>query len=473
MFPQYMLPQYDYLYQDLRYYRLIYKKAYPLDFITKPFDISNIADFVKNIDNPRLNLADKYINNFYLQGKDDYLLVGINSQFNFNSIDNEFRCAIRTYGLLPINNNISVVNVMAIDPWVTKQEGYIGKQWRGLAGYTEQAYIMYKNNFMRFSFGRSYYSKGNGRTGNLTYSWFIRPLDNVQFELKRKNFTLSFMLAQLDPINGSRRYLSTHTIGFRIKNFSVDFTESILYGGSDRLFTFSLLNPFLFFHGEQMNDGSLGVIGNTLGNITFDYLGNKWALYGEVLIDDVQLDKKEPGDLEPNEVGFLVGMETADIFNISGLYIGIEYIVITNRTYKTPNKHEWFIHRNVPIGYPLGSDLDRINIFLRKYIGNKIQVTFNIDYIRRGEGELSKEWDQPWMERTVEEGYSEPFPTGIVEYNLNPEFGFLYLFSYSNYIKLNLGLKRIDNYKHEKDKEKKEFYIALQWLLDLKKPLLF
>jgi len=44
-----------------------------------------------------------------------------------------------------------------------------------------------------------------------------------------------------------------------------------------------------------------------------------------------------------------------------------------------------------------------------------LQIGLGFESIRKGEGRIEKEFDKPWMNYTVEEGYSEPFPTGIVE----------------------------------------------------------
>jgi len=472
---QYLVPPYSIIYEDLRYLRLRSGRT-DLDFLSGPFLCTDIINFCSSFS---FDKQKKITSSFCFRsggsGEKQAIIAGVNSDLHLVrerkvSRVNPF---FRTFSFFSPASGVGIVNVMAVDPRAPDFEGYIGKEWRGLAGYTEQAYLLIERKFMRITLGRSYYTKGSGRTGNLTFSRFCRPMDSFQFHFRRKFFTMSFILAQLDPINGKRRYLSSHTFGFRYRNLSIDFTEAFLYGGSDRIFSFSLLNPFLFFHGEQMNDNSLGLTGNTLGSIAFDYLFSKWAVYGEVLIDDVQLDKKEPGDLEPNEVGVLLGFESADILGLDRLYLGIEYVALTNRTYKTPNEHEWYLHRNVPIGYPLGSDLDRFNVFIKRYLGKNIRLGFQYNLIRQGEGELDKPWDSPWMKYTIEEGYSEPFPTGVVEYTNKIEFMLYYLFSYDNYLYFSAGYTRISNYEHNPGVLKNEFFCKVGWWLDFKKAFYF
>jgi len=52
------------------------------------------------------------------------------------------------------------------------------------------------------------------------------------------------------------------------------------------------------------------------------------------LIDDIQIEKSGPGDLEPNEVGYIYGANLADPFGVFGLDVYGEYTRITNRTFQ-------------------------------------------------------------------------------------------------------------------------------------------
>jgi hypothetical protein len=52
---------------------------------------------------------------------------------------------------------------------------------------------------------------------------------------------------------------------------------------------------------------------------------SKSEVYGELLIDDFQVEKRTSGDLEPDEVGFLVGSQWADPGGLEGITLGAEY----------------------------------------------------------------------------------------------------------------------------------------------------
>jgi len=289
---------------------------------------------------------------------------------------------------------------------------------------------MWRTKFSRLTLGRSYLVNGPGRTGGLMFSAASRPMDLAQLELFAPFASFRCVMAQLDHYQNVNRYLASHRLTLKYRRWQLALTETLLYGGPNRVASWTYLNPLLFYHGEQINGPDLS--GNTLGSLELSWLGNGRQVYAEVLIDDIQLDRKEPGDLEPNEIGVIAGFDLADPFGRKGLFLGLEYIALTNRTYKTPNSWEFFIHRGVPLGYFLGSDLERLNLLIKQY-GKNWQLILQGDYLRRGEGDLDKLWDAPWMQYTVAQGYHEPFPTGVVEKTFTVSIEGRYLPRYSRY----------------------------------------
>jgi hypothetical protein len=185
------------------------------------------------------------------------------------------------------------------------------------------------------------------------------------------------------------------------------------------------------YHAESNNDAD---VANTLGSLDLiAWPANGLELYGSLLIDDIQVEKTGPGDLEPNEIGWLAGGRLGDPLLFSGAVIFAEYVKVTNRTYKTPNPWETFVHRNVPLGYPLGNDFDRMEFGWSQWFSESAWAKLSWTGIRKGEGSIYTPFDEPWLNYTVTQGYHEPFPTGIVEkrngldvtihYYPNPHFG--------------------------------------------------
>lgn len=397
------------------------------------------------------------------QVKDPAFYVGTCLDLEGDSKPADIYPALRTFAAAALPFGISVVNVMTVDPYATENPNYIGKEWRGLSGYTEQAYLLWQTRFSRITFGRSYIVNGPGRNARLLFSDAARPMDQMRIEFFHKMFNFQAVAAQLDPVNGADRYLSSHRLSLYLKRWQLSVTETILYGGVGQRFEFAYLNPFVFYHGEQMNGPGLN--GNTLGSVEVSYHGNRWRVYSEILIDDIQLDNEVKGDLEPDEIGIVAGFDLTDPLNVEGMYLGLEYVALTNRTYKTVARHEWYTHRNVPIGYSPGSDLDCWDFEIKKYL-NKWQTILNLRYLRQGEGELSKPWDSPWMDSTVtmETGYSEPFPTGVVEKTLDLGLELRWLPSYQRYLFLRINYETIRNYRHTSaDKQNLILTVGLHW----------
>jgi len=372
---------------------------------------------------------------------------------------------LRTYGSLAVTKNLSVNNVMTVDPFASESPDYLGKQWRGLSGYTEQAYLMWNARHVRLTAGRSYIVFGPGRKSSLLFSSAARPLDNFKFDIFLKKLSFQGITAKLDPISGDPRYLSAHRLCVYLGNWAIGLTEALLYTSATKNLEFAYLNPFLLYHAEQLNGPDLN--GNTLGTLELSYSGRNWIAYSEFLVDDIQFDNKEPGDLEPNEVGCILGMDIADPFKIPGIYLGMEYTAITNRTYKTTNPSEWYLHRNLPIGYELGSDFDRINVVIRKYY-KSFQFALEFDRIRQGEGDLTKSWDSPWDSLTVEQGYSEPFPTGVIQTTNDLGLTVTWMPDYGKYLYAGFNYETIKNVDHAK-KDQKDFIITVGLFFDLRK----
>jgi hypothetical protein len=189
-------------------------------------------------------------------------------------------------------------------------------------------------------------------------------------------------------------------------------TEAVLYGGENRQMEWVYLNPFLFYHGVQLNDNRLG---NTMGTVdVIFYPFPKWKIYGSFLTDDIQVEKTGSGDLEPAEIGWIIGGRKADPFGLSGMTVTAEYTGVKNRTYQTLNLWETFMHRNMPLGHPMGNDFDHLQIDVSQWVGS-IWIKGGLGFTRNGEESLFTPFDTPWSNVPVEQGYSEPFPTGVVE----------------------------------------------------------
>jgi hypothetical protein len=344
-----------------------------------------------------------------------------------SGFDTRIRNAARSRLFVPVDDRIAFFNALAVDPTVSSDSMYVGKKWRGMSVFTEQAAAVLALDHVGIKLGRDFLQWGAGRYGTLFFSDVSRPMDQIQLNVHYGSFRYSYVTAALDSwkaqmgiadtlgLNRIHRYVSAHRLEARLLNNRLQcaITEAVVYGGARRPADWRYLNPFLPYYAELVNDADAA---NMLGSVdAIAWPANGLEMYGSLLIDDVQVEKTGPGDLEPNEIGWIIGGRIGDPILISSTSLFWEYAKVTNRTYKTPTPWETFIHRNVPLGHPLGNDFDRLEIGISKWITGSFKAELTWSETRKGEGSLFTPFDEPWLACTVEQGYKEPFPTGVVE----------------------------------------------------------
>ncbi len=337
-------------------------------------------------------------------------------------------------GGLNVGSHVYIANNYVSNQYDYYDPNYSGYKWRGIAAYTEQAYINIAYEHLQIKFGRDFLRWGVGQSGTLVLSDRTIPLDQFNFKMDIGPLRFSFVTAQLNSIEvndstgnfRANRFIAGHRLALHLLNgrFQFAVSELILYGGENTYFNMTYLNPFIFYHGAKKNGAPDNNVLPSIDALFYPF--PHWRLYGSILIDDIQLDKKTPGDLEPNEIGWLIGSQYADPFHIEGLTLSAEYVRIANRTYKTPFPWERFSYRRKPLGYPLGTDLEYFQLGTEKWFGPKWIVKTKFSVLNKGEGSIFSAWDEPWMNYTVEQGYHEKFPFGIVEKTKTVAISFFY-----------------------------------------------
>jgi hypothetical protein len=379
---------------------------------------------------------------------------------------------------VPLGRYGAVYNGMVFDQYLVNDSLYMGKKWRGMVNYTEQAYLALGLDHFYVKFGRDFLRWGAGRSGTLIFSDVARPLDQLNIGIKYGPFRYSFLASVLDSWrsnNGVRdslgtgvinRYLSAHRLDARFfhNRLQCAVSEVILYGGLHRILDWKYLNPFLPFHAESNNDAD---VANTLGSLDLIvWPKDGMEFYGSFLIDDIQVEKTGPGDLEPNELGWIVGGRIADPILFSAFTLFFEYAKVTNRTYKTPNPWETFIHRNITLGHPLGDDFDRLEIGFSKWFTESFWGKLSWTQIRKGEGSMYTPFDEPWLQYTVEQGYHELFPTGVVEKRKLIGLAVRFYPSMHAGLEAEFRSEKIENAGHVRNKKTNETFWRLGLWLD-------
>lgn len=315
--------------------------------------------------------------------------------------------------LFKIGENVNIYNEMLMEKRLADDPNYQGKVWNDIAGFTRSAFIEYNKSFFTARFGKYPVEMGVSNFDNFLFSETNDGYTKLYFRAKFNRFGFDTFSGKLGD---NDRNISMHRVSFDFgKYLKLYISESVVYTGN---VNWEYINPFTSYYGIQQNDD---MPGNVLGTLEAEsYVTDYLRIYGAFLLDDIQVDNEKSSDLEPAEIGFMIGFSYLNLFFDKDLF-EYEYSGITNRTYNTPTNREGekYFTGTVEDGYyelignKLGCDFD---IHRLKYTLFKFDAKLSLlaSYLRKGEGDPRKEFDEPWLEYTVDEGYSEPFPTGDV-----------------------------------------------------------
>ncbi|RKX29981.1 MAG: hypothetical protein DRP47_00330 [Candidatus Zixiibacteriota bacterium] len=328
---------------------------------------------------------------------------------------------------------------------------YSGKKWRGLAGDVEQAFAYVHTGGFNLFIGR--FASFWGPRESLALASNV-SMDGLAYSFRWGRLTLSYRLAHLDGLNPDEddvdqfenRYFASHRLDLHLSSrCRIGFFETAIFGGPGRQIELYYLNPLIFFHSSQLNEGQND---NTLLGFDFDLKpAGGLKLFGQLLVDDFQIDRKSQGDEEPSEYAVLIGGYAADW--IPKIDIKATYTRVTNWTFNQNLPRNRYISNGKPIGAVLGNDYDLISVSLYRWFGNYARAAFHVSHQRQGEGRIDAEWTAPWSH--IEGDYTEPFPTGVVEQKTRFSLGYTRFVLNNFFLDIEAGVDKIRNVAHVTD----------------------
>ncbi len=326
-----------------------------------------------------------------------------------------------------IAKNISLRVDYRIDSKLAGDSDYAGKKWKGWAGYAENATVGYITKRLSIDLGRRRTNWGIGRQSNsLFVSSSAMPMDGLFMRYRfNEHIELAWITTFLSPTIDSvglpaseNRYLSAHALIVSPFDWcDIMLKESVVYGGPGRRPELYYAFPLLWYHAEQLNQDRDDNTFVGLGAV-FKMPGRA-ALYFDLLIDDLQIEKRTAFDREPSEYAFSGGVCLFD-FPVESTNLELTYDLITNRTYNQIRTYNRYENEGVPIGDSLGPDHDRIGVFYDWHFSSYMHIAASVTFQRRGEGRLTGDWTTPWLDSP---GYKEAFPSGIVEKTTRANLG--------------------------------------------------
>ena len=387
--------------------------------LERPFRADELASALSAVGGPIAAFAERTA----VRPGQDHLFTWGQYDQGLLSTKERFHSVLRLGAGTVTSSNVRAFTSFYIDNQLDADSSYIGKRQNGMAAFTEQAFMTVEPGRFAVKFGRDYLVWGPGLDAALLISAAARPADQLYCSWSGRLLKYSYVTAVLDRGESSvgakpvavNRYLSGHRLEWHPRKYlRLAISETALFGGPGAGLDFALMNPFIFFTGEEHNGPQTA---NVMAAFDFAVMPlNLLMIYGSLLVDDLQLEHATVDDQEPAEYGVLVGANWADPLGIAGVDLFAEYSLVTNRTYNGQGGDwEKYLHRNVPIGHFLGNDFDRWIVGARWRPNPYFRGKIDFDHRRRGEGRVARPFDTPWRDLPPGTTYAEPFPTGVVE----------------------------------------------------------
>jgi hypothetical protein len=398
-----------------------------------------------------------------------YLQIAVIGRSGLGILPQKAISARMNYAILP---RLSLQYGAIVDQALSADPNYRGYYWRGFSGYQDQLFLLFETPHVKTLFGREYLRWGYAHSGSVFISDNSRPFDMIKFTVLGDMLRFESIVTQLDQMYGSERYLSASRIALKIgSSTTLGLGQSALYGGKDRPLDFTLSNPLSFYSFSQDNDQK-----SMNGMLYADLLttvGTAYNIYGELLIDDFQVDRKKKSDLEPNEIAFMIGIEGVQIFD--WLDFWLEFTQIRNRTYNVPEIRPWekFLHRGVPIAHPLGNDFRLLAARGEGRVYRGLLGYLEISIIRKGEGSIVGTFTEPWLseEVSLEGGYSESIPSGTIETSELINVGLLWRPTHYFYLDTSFGIEEVKNFNNILDQKSRNFQAQFEITAEIGKYL--
>jgi hypothetical protein len=192
------------------------------------------------------------------------------------------------------------------------------------------------------------------------------------------------------------KFFATHSVTVTPKKgLDISIGESIVY--SDK-FDVGYLLPINFFKSydqwtsnQNINAGSNAQF---FGQISSKNHLKNTHLYAQIFIDEIRLSKIFDKQERRNQLGYLFGINVTDI-GLKYLSIGAEYARINPFVYSNLAPAQTYTSSGYSLGDWMGSNADRLNLFLSYTPLARLKIRGNYQYIRKGDlGSIQQQYLQ-------------------------------------------------------------------------------
>ena len=360
------------------------------------------------------------------------------------------------------------------------QQAY-GTSKFGLDVLHQQAYVQYSNHYVDLTFGRDYLSWGYGNDGSLLVSSTAGAFDMVSAFVKTKLMKFNWFVAQLNQMpeftpdsnnfqetggpstSGetpplANRYFTGSRIEFNIGDkLFIGGYQAATFGGVNAPVDLEDINPVRVIYETANNDAKDESVDDFLGVDLSVFWPRGFNFYGEIMIDDWMVDHKVQGDLKPDAYSFDLGARASNILkavDIWGTDANLQFTMVRNRVY---NEYNWvsfekLMLRNYPIANPFGDDFWNIDLRLSQWLSHDWKLGIEIMHLEHGDQNIYGPYTMPWLidttKYTLQTGYTEPFPYGVIQETNLLEANITYQPHHDFYTKATVSYSQNRNYQY-------------------------
>jgi len=309
-----------------------------------------------------------------------------------------------------------------------------GRPWRnGWTGDTKNAYALLQLGKADVVLGRDDLRWGASENSSLLLSSYAPAPDQVGLRLQIGPVTASSFFANLDDMvldaptaqapgdtlaAGTRvkRHLSGHRVQWQVsRQLAIGAMETVVYGGEERGLEPEYMIPVSIYYAGQWNSARND---NSLWGLTADLRPKPDVeVYGELLVDDFQIDHKSAADQEPFEGGYLIGQRIYNPLGLDGGLLRVEWAHVEPFTYNQSLPWNRYLYKGQPIGFDLGPDAQALTVEFRHWVSEQLTWTIGFRKEERGATRVTDPWPVPVTGPTPATPFPDfdHVPTGTVE----------------------------------------------------------
>ena len=288
-------------------------------------------------------------------------------------------------GQLQLGHVVAVTHPY-VDTRLKHDPDWYGFKKRSVAGRTAESYLSAQWAVGEVFFGRLDRNWGPSGIQGLLLSDNPYGLDHLALALGTARFQLQAVATQLDDDTDAtgaavHRYMVQHRVWLRPHaRWTFAVWEGTVVSGRDRDFEPWYLNILNVGYIEQFNTHTSA---NNLLGLDFERHGAA-TVFGQLLLDDIQIDRTTPQDQKPSSYGLTIGAKGG--LGFSSLSWTLLYTRVTNLTYRNEDSLQ------VPLYHFLGTgrnfaDYDQATLKVTLLPHAGLLVTPELTLLRQGEGD--------------------------------------------------------------------------------------